>query len=171
MIKEKLENLYMKGLLAGFVLAVILTVPVFAQAPIDILIIDETETLLESIAVNIIAAMLRQETELFGQVDAIISTVDSPFDLPVRENTMNRSYDLVIIAPKGVLDLKQIWLVTPTYIEQLPELSAAIDFLSGLAEQLSGQFEFEANLLNVSHDLFIGILAGYFCQLGILTHA
>ena len=158
----------MKLAIIGLVLSLVLCATAWGQAPLRVLIVDETEGLIESLAVNAIAGLLKQQTQLFATVDAVIAPVSSPFDLPFMENPTGKRYDLVIVAPKGVLELKEIWLATASYPQRRAELMAAIDFLQELARQLGVQFKLELALQDVSENLFVGILSGFFVRLGVL---
>lgn len=145
-----------------------LWVAAWGQAPLQVLIVDETDGLVESLAVNAIAGLLKQQTQLFGTVDAVIAPVGSPFDLPFLRNPTGKRYDLVIVAPKGVLQLKEIWLATASYPQRRSELMAAMEFLHTLAEQFGVQFKLQLELQDISQNLFVGILSGYFVRLGVL---
>jgi len=158
----------LKPAIIGLALSLMLFVTAWGQAPLKVLIVDETEGLVESLAVNAIAGLLKQQTQLFATVDAVIAPVGSPFDLPFLENPTGKRYDLVIVAPKGVLELKEIWLATASYPQRRAELMAGIDFLQGLAQQFGVQFKLELALQDMSENLFVGILSGYFVRLGVL---
>lgn len=158
----------MKHLILVVGLIFVFAVSGLAQAPIDVLIVDETEGFLESLAVNLIVGLLRQQTDLFSTVDAIISPVASRFDLPFTENLVDQRYDLVVVAPKGALELGEIWLLTLPFPQSRPDLAAAIGFLQGLAAQFGEQFNVEIRLIDINEDLFLGILAGFLTRLGVL---
>lgn len=158
----------MKRLILVVGLVCLFAVSGLAQAPIDVLIVDETEGFIASLAVNLIVGLLRQQTGLFGTVDAIIAPVASRFDLPFTENPVDQRYDLVIVAPKGALKLGEIWLLTLPFPQNHPGLAAAFGFLQGLTAQFSEQFNLEIRLVDINEDLFVGILAGFMARLGVL---
>jgi len=112
--------------------------------------------------------LMKQQTELFASVDAVITPVSSPFDLPFLLNPNGKRYDLVVVAPKGVLSLGQIWLVSSAYPQNRPELLAAMDFLGELTTRFGAQFGLSLKLLDVSQDLFVGLLSGFFTRIGVL---
>jgi len=141
---------------------------VLAQTPISVLVIDETDSFVESLAVNAIVGLMKQQSDLFASVDAFIAPVSSPFDLPFRDNPNGKRYDLVIVAPKGVLSLGQIWLVTTTYPQNQPQLLGAMGFLDGLAVRFSAQFGLSLRVLDVTESLFVGILSGFLTRIGVL---
>lgn len=150
-------------------LGLILLSPVSALAQgVDALVVDETEGFTESLAVNAIVGLLRQQTELFASVDAVIAPVDGPYDLPFDENPTGKEYDLVIVVPKGALALGELWLVTAPYPQTDAPLSAAIAFARELAGRFGAQFGVSLRLLDVNESLFAGILWGYFARLGVL---
>jgi len=139
-----------------------------AQSTINVLVVDETDGFAESLAVNAIVGLMKQQTDLFASVDAVITPVASPFDLPFLDNPNGKSYDLVVVAPKGVLSLGQIWLVTSAYPQNRPKLLAAMDFLGELTTRFGAQFGLSLKLLDVSQDLFVGLLSGFFTRIGVL---
>jgi len=150
-------------------LGLILLLPVSALAQgIDALVVDETEGFTESLAVNAIVGLLRQQTGLFASVDAVITSVQSPYDLPFAENPTGKQYDLVIVVPKGVLELGELWLVTAPYPQNDEALWAALAFARALAERFGAQFDLSLRLLDVNQSAFAGILSGYFARLGVL---
>ncbi len=159
----------MRALTIFLGLVVIWTAPVWAQTEtIDVLVIDETESLTESLAVNIIIGMLRQEIDLFSSVDAVIAKVNSPFDLPICNKVNDKTYDLIIVAPKGVISLGEIYLVTEAYPQTYSDLSQAIEFLKVLRESLISQFKIDIQLRDVNNSFFAGLLSSYFERMGLL---
>lgn len=153
------------ALWALWLLATVL--PGWAQ-PIDVLVVDETETLVESLAVNLIVGLLQQEPTLFGQIDTVFATVASAYDLPLRENPSGHCYQLVIVAPKNVLQLHKIWIATAPFPQNYAAVQAALTFLRALGAELSQRFNVEIKLVDVNEDGFVGILASFFQRLGLL---
>lgn len=142
--------------------------PVLAQEPIDVLVIDETESLTESLAINIIIGLVRQEVEVFNSVDAVIAKVKSPFDLPFHTKPNGKDYDMIIVAPKGVMSLGEIYLVTEAYPQTCEKLERALSFLETLGRDLNNQFNLNIQIKDVNTSFFAGLLSTYFYQLGLL---
>lgn len=142
--------------------------PVLAQEPIDVLVVDETESLTESLAVNIIIGLVRQEVDVFSSVDAVIAKVKSPFDLPFHAKPNGKDYDMVIVAPKGVMELGEIYLVTEAYPQTCEKLKRAMTFLETLGKDLNDQFNLNIQIKDVNTSFFAGLLSTYFYHLGLL---
>lgn len=153
-------------------LIVFFAAPVLAQDnTLDVLVIDETESLTESLAVNIIIGLLRQEQKIFCSVDAVIAKVASPFDLPLHAGFSEASYDMIIVAPKGVISLGEIYLITEPYPQNRDDLSKAIQFLEKLRKDLIDQFKVDIKIQDVNSSFFAGLLSGYFARMGLLRSA
>ena len=89
------------SVMAGLVFSVLaFVIPVQAQQlqPIKVLIIDETQTLLESLQVNVLVKLARQFPTL--SVDAHFIEVESSFDNPLAKTDLQpKKYDLILIIP------------------------------------------------------------------------
>ena len=144
--------------------------PVLAD-PIDVLVIDETESLIESLAVNLIVGLLKAETTLFARVETVFATVDSAYDFPFNESPTDQRFDLIIVIPKGALQVGRIWLVTVPFPQNYPPIQNALLFLRELGNRLSQQFNLSLALLDVNEDGFVGLLSTFFSRLGLLKPA
>lgn len=150
------------------VLAVFFWVSPALADPIDVLVVDETESLVESLAVNLIVGLLKAETTLFDQVETVFATVDSPYDLPFDQSPSQQRFDLIIVVPKGTLQVGRIWLVTAPFPQNDPPTHNALLFLRELGNRLSQQFNLSLTLLDVNQDGFVGLLSTFFSRLGLL---
>ncbi|OGF56161.1 MAG: hypothetical protein A2Z21_10490 [Candidatus Fraserbacteria bacterium RBG_16_55_9] len=108
-----------------------------ADAPkVQLLLVDETQTLQASILVQVLAQTLIR-TGLF-ELQAKIVNVQSSFDDPLGPNPTDKQYELILIIPRGLEDgsLREIWMVTkPITFGTRPELLTAIQTIKSLIEQ------------------------------------
>lgn len=137
-----------------------------AQSKVDLLLVDETQTLQASLMVQIYARAL-QESGLFN-FDAKIARVESSYDDPLGVNSTEKKYELIVIVPRGIEDgsVPQIWLITqPMGPQTRPELLAALELIRRRVEQGSAGL-FRA--LTVLDDGALGIFASVFERHGWL---
>lgn len=137
-----------------------------AQSKVDLLLVDETQTLQASLMVQIYARAL-QESGLFN-FDAKIARVESSYDDPLGVNSTEKKYELIVIVPRGIEDgsVPQIWLITkPIGPQTRPELLAALELIRRRVEQGSAGL-FRA--LTVMDDGALGIFASVFERHGWL---
>lgn len=137
-----------------------------AQSKVDLLLVDETQTLQASLMVQAYARAL-QESGLFN-FDAKIVQVESSYDDPLGVNPTDKKYELIAIVPRGIEDgsVPQVWLITkPIGPQTRPELLAAIELIRQRVAQGSGGL-FKA--LTVLDDSALGIFSSVFDRHGWL---
>ncbi len=130
------------------------------SSKVDLLLVDETETLQASLMVQVYARVL-QESGLFN-FEAKVVRVKSSYDDPLGVNTTEKRYELIVIVPKGIEDgsVPQIWLITkPIGPQTRPELLAALEFIRQRVAQGSGGL---LSALTVMDDGALGIFATVF---------
>lgn len=137
-----------------------------AQSKVDLLLVDETQTLQASLMVQIYARAL-QESGLFN-FEAKIVRVESSYDDPLGVNTTEKRYELIVIVPRGVEDgsVPQIWLITkPIGPQTRPELLNALELIrQRVAQDSRGLLK----ALTVMDDAALGIFATVFERHGWL---
>ena len=111
--------------------------PAEALTPkVELLLVDETQTLQASILVQILAQTLKS-TGLF-QMDAKVANVRSSFDDPLGPNPTEKRYELILVVPRGLEDgtLRQLWIVTPPITPATrSQLVATIEMIKTLIAQ------------------------------------
>jgi hypothetical protein len=133
---------------------------------VDLLLVDETQTLQASLMVQVYARVL-QESGLFN-FDAKVVSVQSSYDDPLGVNPTEKRYELIVIVPRGIEDgsVPQIWMITkPIGPQTRPQLLAAMELVRQRVEQGSGGL-FKA--LTVMDDGALGIFATIFERHGWL---
>lgn len=133
---------------------------------VDLLLVDETQTFQGSLMVQVYARVL-QETGLFN-FEAKVVTVQSSYDDPLRVNTSDKKYELILIVPKGIEDgsVNSIWMITRSITPQTrPELLSAMQLIRQRVAQDSGGL-FRA--LGVMDDAALGIFSTVFERHGWL---
>jgi hypothetical protein len=103
---------------------------------VDLLLVDETQTLQASLMVQVYAKAL-QESGLFN-LDAKVVSVQSSYDDPLGVNPTEKRYELIVIVPRGIEDgsVPQIWMITrPIGPQTRPQLLAAMDLIRQRVEQ------------------------------------
>jgi hypothetical protein len=101
---------------------------------VDLLLVDETQTLQASLMVQVYARAL-QESGLFN-FDAKVVSVQSSYDDPLGVNPTEKRYELIVIVPRGIEDgsVPQIWMITkPIGPQTRPQLLAAMELMSASA--------------------------------------
>ncbi len=133
---------------------------------VDLLLVDETQTLQASLLVQIYARAL-QESGLFN-LDAKVVSVRSSYDDPLGVNLTEKRYELIVIVPRGIEDgsVPQIWMITrPIGPQTRPQLLNALELIRQRVEQGSAGL-FKA--LTVMDDGALGIFSSVFEQHGWL---
>ena len=137
------------------------------DAPLELLIVDETQTFEASLFVNMAAGVLKG-TGLF-KVEAEFVDVDSSFDDPLGPNETDRVYDIVVVVPRALDQraLMQIWLATCPYLPGGPDaLQRAVTTIQDLvAERSQGQL----TALGIYDDAVPGLFATIFDRHGWLS--
>ncbi len=130
------------------------------SSKVDLLLVDETQTLQASLMVQIYARAL-QESGLFN-LEAKIVQVKSSYDDPLGVNSTDKKYELIVIVPRGIEDgsVLSIWLITkPIGPQTRPELLQALQLIRERIAQGSGGL-FKA--LTVMDDGALGIFSTVF---------
>ena len=133
---------------------------------VDLLLVDETQTLQASLMVQVYARAL-QESGLFN-FDAKIVSVQSSYDDPLGVNLTEKRYELIVIVPRGIEDgsVPQVWMITrPIGPQTRPQLLVAMELVRQRVEQGSGGL-FKA--LTVMDDGALGIFSSVFERHGWL---
>lgn len=132
---------------------------------VDLLLVDETQTLQASLMVQIYARAL-QETGLFN-FEAKIASVQSSYDDPLGVNATDKKYELILIVPWGIEDgsIPQIWMITRAVHEVRPEVIAAVQIIRQRVSQDSGG---RLKALSIMEDAALGIFASTFQSNGWL---
>lgn len=129
---------------------------------IDLLLIIEEVSFQALLQAQVLASVAK-ESGLFD-LDSRIVDVDSGFDLPPIEDLGGKSYDLIVIIPKGGLEtFFQIWAITDYPIT--PPLQRAIQFLSAVVGEVFGP---KVEVTDVTEDLVPGYFAAVFLRDGLL---
>ena len=129
---------------------------------IDLLLIIE-EVSFQSLLQAQVLASVAKESGLF-KLDSRVVDVDSGFDLPSIQGLDGKSYDLIVIIPKGGLEIFfQIWAITDYPIT--PPLQGAIQFISAIVE---GVFGPQVEVADVTEDLIPAFFAAVFLRDGLL---
>jgi hypothetical protein len=163
-IKEKRSFMLKRAVL--LTLIVVSVSGIADPSKIDLLLVDETQTLQASLLVQVYARALR-ESGIFN-FEAKIARVESSYDDPLGVNPTDKKYELIVIVPRGIEDgsVPQIWMITkPIGPQTRPELLAALQLIRQRVEQASGGL-FKA--LTVMDDAALGILATIFERNGWL---
>jgi len=133
------------------------------EAPLDLLIVDETKTFEASLLVNTAAGALKQ-TGMFS-VKAKFVDVSSSFDDPLGPNETDVVYDVIVIVPRALeqRDLMQVWVATCPYLPDGPdELQHGVETVQDLVDARS---QGQLTALGVHDDalpaLFATILANH----------
>lgn len=156
----------MIGILIAFLLGWGATASQAEPQKVELLLVDETQTLQASILVQILAQALL-ETDLF-QLEAKIVDVPSSFHDPLGLNPTEKKYELILIIPRGLEDgsLRQLWIATqPITHKTRPQLMVAIETIKSLiAQGTAGRLE----ALGVMDDLIPAWFAAIFARNGWL---
>lgn len=125
---------------------------------IDLLLIIEEVSFQPLLQAQVLASVAK-ESGLFN-LDSRIVDVDSGFDLPPIEDLGGKSYDLIVIIPKGGLEtFFQFWAITDYPIT--PPLQRAIQFLSVIVGEVFGP---QVEMADVTEDLIPGYFAAVFLR-------
>lgn len=154
------------GLCALVVLGLVASEGSAQSSKVDLLLVDETQTLQASLMVQVYARAL-QESGLFN-FDAKIVSVQSSYDDPLGVNTTGKKYELIVIVPRGIEDgsVLSIWLITkPIGPQTRPELLNALELIRQRVAQGSGGL---LKALTVADDGALGIFATVFERHGWL---
>lgn len=130
------------------------------SSKVDLLLVDETQTLQASLMVQIYARAL-QESGLFN-FEAKIVQVKSSYDDPLGVNSTDKKYELIVIVPRGIEDgsVLSIWLITkPIGPQTRPELLQALQLIRERIAQGSGGL---LKALTVMDDGALGIFSTVF---------
>ena len=129
---------------------------------IDLLLITEEVAFQPLFQAQVLASIVN-ESGLFN-LDSRVVDVDSGFDLPPIEDLGGKSYDLIVIIPKGGLEtFFQIWAITDYPIT--PPLQGAIQFLSAVVGEVFGP---KVEVTDVTEDLVPAFFAAVFLRDGLL---
>ena len=129
---------------------------------IDLLLIIEELSFQPLLQAQVLASVVK-ESGLFN-LDGRIVDVESGFDLPLIQDLDGKSYDLIVIIPKGGLEtFFQIWAITDYPIT--PPLQGAIQFLSAVVGEV---FSPKVEVTDVAEDLIPGYFAAVFLRDGLL---
>ncbi len=148
------------GLLALVTLGLLGSDSIAQPSKVDLLLVDETQTLQASLMVQVYARAL-QESGLF-HFDAKIVSVQSSYDDPLGVNATEKRYELIAIVPRGIEDgsVPYIWLITkPIGPQTRPELLQGIELIRQRVAQGSGGL---LKALTVMDDGALGIFASVF---------
>lgn len=126
-----------------------------AAPSVKVLIIDQTQNLMESMQVGILARILRTSGELEVEITGTTEIPDGP--LP------EGPFQLAIIVPAQA---KWVWVCTPAFPEDLsPEVQMVLGILDKAVEQV---FRGERHALDPADDLYVLGWSAYFLKLGVL---
>lgn len=164
---------YIRGFFVSVLLSLLLGwsglpfgVAASSPAPVEMLLVDETQTLQASLLVNLLAATL-QRTGLF-EIEAQFVDVPSSFDDPLGENLTDARYELILIVPREqeLEALRQLWIATcPLTHQTRPGLLQGVRTIQQLVEEGSrGQLR----AVSVTDDAIPGYFATLFEKHGWL---
>ncbi|MFB6285275.1 MAG: hypothetical protein ABEK03_01685 [Candidatus Bipolaricaulia bacterium] len=137
------------------------------DAPLDLLIVDETKTFEASLLVNTAASALKQ-TGMFN-VEAKFVDVNSSFDDPLGLNKTGSVYDVIVIVPRALeqRDLMQVWVATCPYLPGGPdELKRGVETVQDLVDARS---QGQLTALGVHDDALPALFATIFANHGWLN--
>ncbi|HED03168.1 MAG TPA: hypothetical protein ENI60_00115 [Candidatus Fraserbacteria bacterium] len=138
--------------------------PLAQPAPLKVLIIDETRTLTASFQVNALILALRGQPAL--SVAAQFAKVGSGMEFPPLQGVAGQRFDLIIIVPRKLTELRQIWFITRPWNELSPTLRTAVGAIAQVAEKIFGPTGVHPR--DVRQDLVPGWFATIFERQGLL---
>jgi len=157
----------MKRLIPALLLALFALAPLAParEAPVRVLVIDETKTFQASLQVNALVGLLKQNPAF--AVTAKLAEVDSALDLPLQHETLETTFDLVVLVPLEVSRSKTVWLFGRPHFEQRePQVAQAARALRGMLTRVFASQG--AAVKGVGDDVFPAIVAGVFLDNGWL---
>jgi len=126
-----------------------------AAPSVKVLIIDQTQNLMESMQVGILARILRTSGDLEVEITGTTEIPEGP--LP------QGPFRLAIIVPAQA---KWVWVCTPAFPEDLsPEVQMVLGILDKAVEQV---FRGERRALDPADDLYVLGWSAYFLKIGVL---
>jgi len=126
-----------------------------AAPSVKVLIIDQTQNLMESMQVGILARILRTSGDLEVEITGTTEIPEGP--LP------QGPFRLAIIVPAQA---KWVWVCTPAFPEDLsPEVQMVLGILDKAVEQV---FRGERRALDPADDLYVLGWSVYFLKIGVL---
>jgi len=137
-----------------------------AGVRVRVLVIDETKTFASTMRVAGVVGALKG-SDLFT-VEIRLADVASSYDDPLAGATLtgpNVPYDLLLIFPRGLDDrsVRQVWIVSDGLDRLPPAVRAGVDFASRI---IDGAFAGTAGAVDVSEDLYPGLLWAFYAQEG-----
>lgn len=135
-------------------------------AGIRLLLVDETKTFTSTMRVGALAGVLKG-SGMF-KVSVRLVDVESSYEDPLVGALPDQApFDIILILPRGLDDLSvsQIWLVTGGLDELAPPVRAG---LAGVSQVLDQVFQGLGEAIDVSEDLWPGLLAALYQKKGLL---
>ena len=142
---------------AILILGMVAVLAVFgiAAPSVKVLIIDQTQGLMESMQVGVLARVLRTSTDFEVQIVGTTQVPEGP--LP------QGPFQLAIIVPAQA---KWVWVCTPGFPQDLtPQLQMVLGILDKAVEQV---FRGERRALDPADDLYALGWSAYFLKIGVL---
>lgn len=134
----------------------LLTIPSFASDSVNLLVVDRTQSLMESMQVEVLARILLS-SEAF--------TISATTKIPEGPHPRGPFHFVIIIPPGG----EWVWVCVPGLPEVLPlELRQALEMVKGAIEEI---FVGERQAADPADDLYPFLWSAYFLTLGILEGA
>ncbi len=133
-------------------------------APLRVLIVDETRTLLASFQVNALIITLRAMPGF--SVAAQFAEVETGMEVPPLKNVTGKSFDLIVIVPRNLEELQQIWLITRPWNELAPPVQSSVQTVAQVVGKIFGSTGVHPR--DVTQDLVPGWFAAIFQQMGLL---
>ncbi len=121
---------------------------------VRVLVVDETKTFASTMRVAGLVGGLRS-VGLFD-VGVALADVASSYDDPLADRSLEEGeepHDLIVILPRGLDDgsVRQIWLVSAGLSSLSPSVTASLDVLTGILDQV---FAGIGEAIDVSEDLW-----------------
>lgn len=133
---------------------------------VRLLLVDETKTFVSTMRVGALAGVLKG-SKLFG-VSVRLVDVESSYADPLAGASPDQApFDIILILPRGLDDasVSQIWLVTGALDNLAPPVRIGVEAVSQVLGQI---FERIGEAIDVSEDLWPGLLAALYLQEGWL---
>jgi hypothetical protein len=135
-------------------------------AGVRLLLVDETKTFISTMRVGALAGALKG-SRLF-EVSVRLVDVESSYEDPLAGASSDQApFDIILILPRGLDDrsVSQIWVVSGGLDELAPSVRAG---LAGASQVLDQVFQGIGEAIDVSEDLWPGLLAALYLQEGWL---
>ena len=141
-------------------------------APLTVLVVDQTQDLTASLAINSVFANLKPLLPTGTRLEGLFMAAAYDLELPYINQIKLRfgRYDLIVVVPKRVVALQQIWVAGcyPRYPID-PLLLGAVAALRGVITDSDLPGVSLLKVLTAMDDFWVGLLAEQFRGHGLLN--